>query len=77
VWINLVLARAQELRTAGVLSITFDNCGATLAPAEPVIDDSKIKIDDVEVPRNPFEDPASYPGGYVPGYRIEPLEMED
>lgn len=76
-WIDLVLERASELRAAGVLSIGLGGCNATLAPAEPTIDTSKIKVDEVQAPRDPFHDPASYPGGYVPGYRIEPLETEE
>lgn len=69
-WIDLVLSRAAELRAAGVLSIG-PGC-ATFAPAEPLpakTDD--IKNDEAESGLDALHDPATYAGGFVPGFTIE------
>ena len=74
-WIDLVLARADELRAKGVLSIGPGT--ATFAPADPKPpDDSRIKSEVEEVPMDPFEDPAAYPDGVVRRFDIQPLEQE-
>lgn len=78
-WIDLVLARADELRDKGVLSIGVDGCTATFAPKEltpqPVGEIAKpdSSVGPGLVP-NPLEDPASYPFGIVPGFVIKQLE---
>lgn len=76
-WIDRVLARSDELRHKGVLSIGVDGCTATFAPAEP---DSTPTNDDSdpawEEPRNPWEDPASYPSGIVPTLEVDDLREE-
>ena len=75
-WIALVLEQATALRAAGVLSISIDGRSVTFAelPFVPAKDDSKP---DEQEPDNvdPFHDPASYPGGIVPGFHIEKLEI--
>lgn len=74
-WIDLVLARAGELRAAGVLSIGPGS--ATFAPADPPPPDTSKIVNDVnEVSLDPFEDVAAYPGGFVPRFDIQPLEHE-
>lgn len=74
-WIDLVLERANELRSAGVLSISFEGCAATFAALPVVVgkDDSKPIEQEPDIV-DPFQDPASYPGGLVPGFRIEKFE---
>lgn len=79
-WIDLVIARAIDLRKAGVLSIGFDGCSASFAPADPVppADDKSTPDALPEFVGNVMDDPASYPGGYVPGFEITPFtDVED
>lgn len=78
-WIDFVIARARELREAGVLSISCDRGAVTFAPmleAAPVGTIDKPDAS-VGVEYDALTDPASYPGGVVPGFVIEKLEMED
>ncbi len=78
-WIDLVLARAGELRRAGVLAIGGDGYTVQLAPFEAPgdgkIDKPDATADDYTL--HPLNDPHSYPGGYVPGFQIERVELED
>lgn len=79
-WIDLVLARAAELRAAGITSIGCDGCTASIgplpdAPYVPEKSDGKPIAAD-EYP-DAMHDPATYPGGVVPGFVIEKLELED
>ena len=78
-WFDTVLARAEELRAAGVLSISCDGCAATFAPLlETALVGTIDKPDaSVGLEYDALTDPASYPGGVVPGFVIEKLEMED
>jgi hypothetical protein len=77
-WIDLLLRRSGELRRAGILSIACDGNSAVLAPAElgdRAGDDDKDN-DDVEPPgddepRNPWENPTSYPNGRVPALEVD------
>lgn len=81
-WIDTVLSRAAELRSAGVLSIAVDGCSVTLAAKDP----EPMRLPDIakpdstvaaESPLNPLADPASYPFGIVPGFDIQPLGIEE
>lgn len=74
-WIDLVITRAAELRAAGITEIEADGCSASLTPAPPPISDEKIVSDtQPDIPGNCFEDPASYPDGLVPGFKITKLD---
>ena len=79
-WIERVLARADELRKKGVLSIGVDGCTASFAPAEPAPPPADTGSDDEDPawsePMNPFEDPGSYPSGIVPQLEIDDLREE-
>ena len=70
-WIDLVLSRADELRAKGVLSIAADGFAVTFdagyRPAPTTREDAAETDDEVV---DPFSDPRSYPGGYVPGFEI-------
>lgn len=72
-WIAYVLARAAELRAAGVVSISTEGCSATFlpAPAPPHTPLPKSNNHDESYPSDPLHDPASYPDGVVPGFKIE------
>lgn len=78
-WIDLILARSGDLRAAGVLSIAVDGCAATLSP----LDVAPPITGEIDAPDTALDggdslyDPASYPGGVVPGFTIEKLEIED
>jgi hypothetical protein len=76
-WIDLVLSRAAELRAAGVLSIGPES--ATFAPAEPEqLKGDEIKNDATESGLDALHDPATYAGGFVPGFTIEKYkDVED
>jgi len=74
-WLTLVLGEADRLRAAGVISIGGAGCSVTFAApaagpaAAPV---GEIAAPDAAVPEglDALNDPHSYPGGVVPGYRI-------
>lgn len=75
-WIDLVLRRAAELRAAGVLSIGPE-C-ATFAPADPTPPTATdIKNDETESGLDALHDPATYAGGFVPGFTIEKFKDDD
>jgi hypothetical protein len=69
-WVDLLLARAGELRKAGVLSIGVEGFSAVLAPAErePGDDDDETADQGSGEPANPYENKASYPTGVVPSF---------
>lgn len=79
-WIDRVIKRANDLRNSGVLSIGVDGCTATFAPAEPKPAATTTDGDDDDPawvePMNPFEDPASYPSGFVPQLDVDDLRKE-
>lgn len=81
-WIALVLGEAPKLRAAGVLSIGAEGCSATFAPlVEGVAAGDVAKPDasaaEHEHTPDPLHDPHSYPGGVVPGFKIERLDHMD
>ncbi len=71
-WIDLLLARSDELRRAGILAIGVDGCTATIgpAPSPPVVGDRQEPERDYA--GDPLNDPASYADGVVPGFEITP-----
>ena len=77
-WLDTVLARAIELRTAGVSSVTVDGCSVSFLPlVTPVAGEIGKPDASADQHYDALTDPNSYPGGVVPGFKIEKLEMED
>jgi hypothetical protein len=67
--VAMLVARADELRAAGVLRIRIGEFEADLAPApppEPDIDHGEP--DEYSYPSDPLDDPALYHDGRVPGF---------
>lgn len=66
--IDVIVDKAAALRRAGVLEVEIDGLSFGLLPlavgSEGAAEDVQAKPE----PPNPFDDPASYPGGIVPGY---------
>lgn len=76
-WIDIVLARADELRAKGVLSIGPDSATfAPAAPVEPVADKDDRRDTTPEPPVDVFNDPNTYPSGRVPGWDLSELDKE-
>lgn len=74
----LIAERAPALRRAGVTQITDGDCSFTLAPfePEPVAQPRLEQVADDN--SDPLFDPASYPDGKVPGYKlVDNLDGED
>lgn len=73
-WVTLIEQRAPALRTAGVVSISFDGCAVTLAPAAPTmpVGDTNTSQTDNDNGGDPLNNPALYPDGVVPGYVLRP-----
>lgn len=78
-WLDIVIARAAELRKAGVLSIACDGNSVVFAPAEPGTGDDKgddkaksTGVEIVDEPVNAWENPNSYPTGIVPVLEVDP-----
>lgn len=74
-WIDLVIARSGELRRAGITAIGFEGCTTQLLPdtTPPAADDKSAAPVVEEAYPDPLRDPASFPGGFVPGYTIQRL----
>lgn len=72
-WIDLVIKRADDLRKAGVLQIGVDGASVTLGPLPIDLPEHTQPAAPEEYP-DAFHDPATYPNGIVPGYRITRLE---
>jgi hypothetical protein len=73
-WLDLVLARAAELRKAGVRSIGVAGCSVELETwVEPLPPDTKRKPDSDDEHPDALNDPATYGGGPVPGFQIQQL----
>lgn len=72
-WIELVLARAGELRAAGVLELGADYVVFAPLVESPTADPNGKPPADEVIP-HPLNDPHSYPDGIVPGFEIEKLE---
>lgn len=69
--LDLLEARAPRLRTAGVLSLTFDGVSVRFTAADPAQTSSE-KIEHVAPPPiilNALDDPATF-GGVLPGYQV-------
>ena len=77
-WIDLVIARALDLRKAGITAIGFGGCSAQLLPyMEPLVDEKATGDKPAEEYQgDPLNDPASWPGGVVPGYQITKFTTE-
>lgn len=72
--LDMVIAKARQLREAGVLRVQLDGLSFELAPAgAPHMDDEELdEPEDTDDP-DPFNDPATY-GGMVPGLPRRPHE---
>jgi hypothetical protein len=72
--LDLLIDRAAALHAAGVTSITIDGLSATLAaPAPPA--STPVAEPDEGPHIDPMYDPATYPGGRIPGFtRPKPQE---
>lgn len=81
-----LIARADELRAKGFLSVALDGVAVTLAPAAPTSDAPAVVCTGGECTEtrhvapcplaptspthiDPMQDPASYQGGVVPGFK--------
>lgn len=75
--LDTIIEKAKALRSAGVTEVTAGGVRFVLAPfvEEAAITPQvlrKLAADEVEIPEDnsdPFNDPALYPGGKVPGFR--------
>lgn len=66
----VIAEHAPQLRAAGVLQVSIDGVGAVLAPADPV-PSSGPAPKPRPVYADPLEDPDTFAGGRVPGYKRE------
>lgn len=70
--LSLIAERAEALRKVGVLVVTVDGFSVQLAPwADPGQPDRSVAEPTYA---DPLSDPATYPGGRVPGFEREPHE---
>lgn len=69
--LTAIAKHAPALRAAGVLQVSIDGqLGAVLAPAEP-LPSSVPPPRPRPVHTDPLQDPDTFPGGRVPGYKRE------
>lgn len=76
-WIDLVIQRSADLREAGILAIGADGCSATLSPLVENVTPADRTEPEHDYAGDPLNDPASYPGGVVPGFDIKPYPREE
>lgn len=69
-WIDLLIARASELRAAGITSVGCDGCTAVIGPAPELATAGPRAEPERDYAGDPFNDPASYSDGVVPGFEI-------
>lgn len=68
--IDLLIERAPKLRAAGVTSLCLENISVTLAP--PPVEPADLEPASAPSTHiDPLKDPATFPGGRIPGYRRE------
>jgi hypothetical protein len=71
--IDVLLKRAPELQAAGYTSISIGELSATFGPPPaPPTDMRGFDVssnDSPPPPLDPLQDPATYPGGRVPGFQ--------
>lgn len=68
-WLELICARAKELRDAGVVQLQLEGCTVTLQPPDaPVVIQQQAQERDTDL--DPLLDAATYGrrDGSVPGY---------
>jgi hypothetical protein len=65
--LTLIAERADGLRRAGVLVVTVDGFSAQLAPWNPPTQPERPTAAEPTY-SDPLLDPATYPGGRVPGF---------
>lgn len=66
--VDLMIARAADLRAAGITSLSLDGIAVTLAAAAPEEPEAEPGDDSPPEPIDPLNDPSTYPGGKVPGF---------
>lgn len=69
--LDVLVKRAPALRAAGVRSVIVEGLSFELDPTEPPAPraPSKRELEALkrqEIPADPFDDPMSYPAGFVP-----------
>ncbi len=65
--IDLIISRAPALIAAGVTSLSMDGLAVMLAPPPA----PAAHVDEPSAPTqhiDPMQDPATYPGGRIPGF---------
>lgn len=73
--LDLLIDRAPKLREAGVLRVQLEGLlSFELAPVAPEIDDGEDRQPENYEHSDPLQDPATFPGGHVPGFRRRPHE---
>lgn len=70
-WIDLVVAKAHDLRAAGALVIKAGDCAAHFAPLSVEAGATPPEVVSPEPVVDALNDPASYADGIVPGFVIE------
>lgn len=68
--LDVVIAKARQLREAGVLRVRLEGLSFDLAAKEPIVleaGEGEEEIDEAD-DADPFNDPATY-GGRVPGFK--------
>lgn len=68
--LRTIAAHAPALIDAGVTSFTFEGMSVTLARTTPT-HDAPPADPTPPAPTDPLRDPATYPGGRVPGFTLE------
>jgi hypothetical protein len=80
-WVDLIISRAADLRSAGVQQISVDGASVVLLPSElaPLVASGAVPSGPAERSLlDPFDDPETF-GGVMPGYEFPatpPGELE-
>jgi hypothetical protein len=76
-WLELIIAKAKELRAAGVTSVSINGVAITLAPPDPVAPPTQTtpRTEPAPMVVDMLDDPSTY-GGAVPGF-TRPAKRKD
>jgi hypothetical protein len=74
--LDVVISKARQLREVGVLRVRLEGLSFDLAPREMRVEeeDDDRDLDMSDDTSDPFNDPTTYGGGRVPGFRRRPHE---